>query len=83
MSACFYSGVLLTQLKEAGTLDPAIRLYGINTDFGLHPFWEFTEMDYLVIASELMIPMVVDRGIPREKLLPIGIPIREELLQPA
>ncbi len=72
-----FSAVLLTQLKEAGTLDPRIRLYGIVTDYGLHPFWEFTDMDYFVIPNELMIPGVELRGIPKEKLLPIGIPIRE------
>ena len=72
-----FSGVLLTQLKRAGMLDPKIKLYGIVTDYGLHPFWEYTDLDYFVVASELMIPSLELRGIPKEKILPIGIPIRE------
>jgi len=72
-----FSAILLTQLKEAGTLDKRIGLYGIVTDYALHPFWEYTAMDYFVVANELMIPSVVLRGIPKEKILPTGIPVRE------
>lgn len=72
-----FTAVLITQLKEAGMLDPRIRTYGIVTDYTLHPFWEYTDMDYFVVANELMVPSVELRGIPREKILPFGIPIRE------
>lgn len=72
-----FSAILLTQLKEAGTLDPNIKLYGIVTDYALHPFWEYTSLDYFVVANELMVPSVELRGIPKEKILPIGIPVRE------
>jgi processive 1,2-diacylglycerol beta-glucosyltransferase len=72
-----FSAILLTQLKEAGTLDPKIKLYGIVTDYALHPFWEYTALDYFVVANELMVPSVELRGIREEKILPIGIPVRE------
>jgi processive 1,2-diacylglycerol beta-glucosyltransferase len=71
-----FSAILLTQLKETGTIDKRIRLYGIVTDYALHPFWEYTALDYFVVANELMVPSVVLRGIPEEKILPIGIPVR-------
>lgn len=72
-----FSAILLTQLKEAGTLDPKIKLYGIVTDYALHPFWEYTALDYFVVANELMISSLELRGISKEKILPTGIPVRE------
>jgi processive 1,2-diacylglycerol beta-glucosyltransferase len=71
------SAILISQLREAGTIDPKIKLYGIVTDYTLHPFWEYTGLDYFVVASELMVPSVEQRGIPKEKILPFGIPIQE------
>jgi processive 1,2-diacylglycerol beta-glucosyltransferase len=72
-----FSAILMTQLKEAGALRDHVKLYGIVTDYALHPFWEYTAMDYFVVSNELMVPSVVLRGIPKEKILPIGIPVRE------
>ena len=72
-----FSAILMTQLKEAGILDNRIKMYGIVTDYALHPFWEYTAMDYFVVANELMVPSVTLRGIPEEKILPVGIPVRE------
>lgn len=72
-----FSAILLTQLKETGALDKRIKLYGIVTDYALHPFWEYTALDYFVVANELMVPSVALRGIPEEKILPSGIPVRE------
>lgn len=72
-----FSAILLTQLKETGALNKKIKLYGIVTDYALHPFWEYTALDYFVVSNELMVPAVMLRGIPEEKILPIGIPVRE------
>ncbi|MEA5004002.1 MAG: glycosyltransferase [Christensenella sp.] len=69
------TAILITSLKEAGLIDPNIKSIGIVTDYSLHPFWEYTAMDYFVAANELMIPEFTDRGIAENKILPTGIPI--------
>lgn len=56
-------------------LDPALKAVGIITDYAMHPFWEYTGMDYYVCANELMIPSMEARGIPSERILPTGIPV--------
>lgn len=72
-----FTAILVTQIKDAIGLDPKIKTYGIVTDFALHPFWEFTKMDYFITVNELLTPTLNMRGIPTEKILPIGIPVRE------
>lgn len=69
------TAMLITALKEAGTYDESIKSIGIVTDYALHPFWEYTAMDYFVAANELMIPEFTQRGIPENKILATGIPI--------
>ncbi len=69
------TAILITMLKESDMIDSNIKSIGIVTDYSLHPFWEYTDMDYFVCPNELMFPEIVSRGIPVTKLLPIGIPI--------
>lgn len=75
------TAMLVSILKESGMLDTKIKTFGIVTDYSLHPFWEFTDIDYFVCANELMIDEMVERGIPEEKILPTGIPIKEKFAQ--
>ena len=72
-----FASILITQLLDSGHMDPDISVYGILTDYSLHPFWEHVKLDHLVVANELLIPSVVEKGIPEEKILPFGIPVRE------
>jgi len=51
------------------------KTIGVITDFTIHPFWEDTELDYYITASELLTNQAVKRGIPEKKILPFGIPI--------
>lgn len=54
-----------------------VPVLGVNTDFCLHPYWEdCSGLEGLVIPAEEMTGEALDRGIPREILLPLGIPIR-------
>ncbi len=69
------TAIMITLLKESNMIDKNIKSIGIVTDYSLHPFWEYTDMDYFVCPNELMIPSVCQRGIPESKILPIGIPI--------
>ena len=51
---------------------------GIITDFTIHPYWEDTELDYYVTASELLTLQANKKGIESDRVLPIGIPIQEK-----
>ncbi|MDL2237627.1 hypothetical protein LJC56_07350 [Christensenellaceae bacterium OttesenSCG-928-K19] len=72
------TGMLISLLKDAGSFDDRIKTIGVVTDYSLHPFWEYTDMDYFVCPNELMVPSIVKRGIVEEKILPIGIPVDEK-----
>ncbi len=68
-----FAALLVTYLKEH--FPKKIHTIGIVTDFTIHPFWEDTELDYYVTASELLGNQGIKKGIPPEKLKPFGIPI--------
>lgn len=71
-----YAGVVATLLAKNYLKDcPTI---GIVTDFTVHPFWESTILDYYVIPDETLTYQMNKKGIPSNKLLPIGIPIRSQ-----
>lgn len=71
-----YAGVVMSILRDKGFAE--CPLIGIVTDFTVHPFWESTELDYYVIPDSLLTYRMNKKGIPSEKLLPFGIPVKEE-----
>lgn len=73
------SAQIINVMKEKGQLNS--YTIGIITDYTIHPYWR--KLDYLdgfVIASELLIHQAITKGIPRDKLLPFGIPIHPKFL---
>lgn len=68
-----FAALLVTYLTEKMGMN--IKSIGIITDFTIHPYWEDTCLDYYVTASELLTYQGMKKEIPREKFLPIGIPI--------
>ena len=71
-----YACMVMTYLNEKRyTSCPTV---GIVTDFTVHPFWESTEIDYYVTASSMLNIQMMRKGIPKEKILPWGIPIKSE-----
>lgn len=71
-----YAGVCMSILAERVAYDcPTI---GIVTDFTVHPFWESTFLDYYVIPDEMLGHEMQKKGIPANKLLPFGIPIKKQ-----
>lgn len=64
----------LTALKRENRLNATTL--AIITDYTCIPFWEETELDYYVIPHKDLIDEFLHRGIPKEKLLPYGIPVR-------
>lgn len=71
-----YAGVVMSILRDKGVVK--CPLIGIVTDFTVHPFWESTELDYYVIPDSLLAYQMNRKGIPTEKLLSFGIPIKKE-----
>lgn len=71
-----YACMVMTYLKEKG--DITCPTIGIVTDFTVHPFWESTNMDYYVTADSLLDNQMRKKGIPHEKILPFGIPIKNK-----
>ena len=72
-----FTAIIITQMRRDGVLDARIPVLGIVTDFTLHPFWEDTLLDYYVVANELMF-RGTKKGIDADRLLPFGIPVKEE-----
>ncbi len=71
-----FACMVITSMKERGVIDcPTI---GVVTDFTVHPFWESTDMDYYVTADSLLNNQMNKKGIPNEKILPLGIPIKRK-----
>ena len=52
------------------------------TDYTCIPFWEETDCDYYMIPHESLIPEIVKRGIPEEKLVVTGIPVAAACSEP-
>ena len=71
-----YAGVCMSILTETGVT--ACPTVGIVTDYTVHPLWESTFLDYYVIPDELLASEMQQKGIPKDKLLPFGIPVREQ-----
>lgn len=67
----------LTALKRNAQL--RIPTYFVMTDYTCIPFLPETDLDYYVIPHEHLIEEFAERGIPREKIIPIGIPVDEQL----
>ena len=68
-----FAALLVTYLT--GHIDIQTHTIGIVTDFTIHPYWEDTNLDYYVTASELLTNQGVKKGIPEYKFKPFGRPI--------
>lgn len=63
----------LTYLKRKGRLRQ--RVIAVSTDYTCIPFWEETECDLYTVAHEQQLGEYMMRGIPAERLKPLGIPV--------
>lgn len=71
-----YACVMMSHMKKKGYI--SCPTYGVITDFTVHPLWENTSLDYYITPDRLLNSQMVKKGIPEEKILPIGIPIKEK-----
>lgn len=71
-----YPAEILTYMKRHEM--PCPKLLFIATDYACIPFTEETDCDYYVIPHESLAHSFIRRGIPEEKLVPLGIPVRRQ-----
>lgn len=69
-----FAAQIISHMKNKGLFK--CKTIGIVTDFTVHPFWEDTDLDYYITASEQLNNQVAKKGIPLEKIKSIGIPIQ-------
>lgn len=71
-----FSGMMMTELRKSRGVN--IPCYFISTDYTCHPYTDQCEMDgYFIPAPELAEEFAA-AGIPRDKLIATGIPVRQE-----
>lgn len=64
----------LTALRRTGTFTK--KTIYIMTDYTCIPFTRETELDAYIVPHEHLIEECVNKGLPREKLFPFGIPVK-------
>lgn len=70
-----YPAETITYMKQQGVTLPLT--VAIATDYTCIPFWEETDCDFYIIPHKDLIEEYINRGIPKEKLIAAGIPVRE------
>lgn len=71
-----YAAVLMTILAHRCVIN--CPTFGVITDFTIHPFWESTDLDYYILPDKLLTASAIKKGIPKEKILPFGIPVKKQ-----
>ena len=68
-----YPAETITYMKRKGMKLPLT--VAVMTDYTCIPFCEETDVDYYIAPHESLIKPCVRRGLPKEKLVPLGIPV--------
>ncbi len=71
---------MVAALKAEGLVNAP--LVCIITDYGAHRAYIAREVDAYVVASEDMVPELMDFGVPKEKIYPFGIPVHGVFFDP-
>ncbi len=67
---------IVTNMKRRGMAVPAT--FFVATDYACIPFTEETDCDYYITPAPEFTAEFVSRGIPEERIVPLGIPVRRE-----
>ncbi len=70
-----FPALALTEMKRRGM--PLPLTVAVATDYTCTPFFEEGDCDYTLIPSELCLDEFARRGVDRERLIPLGIPVSE------
>jgi processive 1,2-diacylglycerol beta-glucosyltransferase len=61
---------------------PDLPVVGIVTDFVVHPFWIYRNVDAYAVATEEMKSVLLARGVRQERVLVSGIPVDTRFAAP-
>ncbi len=62
--------------------DAALPVVGIVTDFVVHPFWIYTNVDAYAVTTPEMAAALVSRGVAPERIVRSGIPVDPRFATP-
>lgn len=71
---------MVCNLKKNGTIN--IPILNIITDYATHSLWVNEYVDAYVVAHDMLVHEMVERGVQKDKILPFGIPICNSFLSP-
>lgn len=71
-----FSSEMVSILKGDG--DISIPIISIITDFAPHKTYINESVDAYIVSSWEMVEDMVERGVPKEKIYPFGIPVKQE-----
>ncbi len=58
-----------------------IPLIAVLTDFTPHSFWVYDEIDHYIVPCDKSRDLLIEKGVPKQKILPFGIPIDPKFAQ--
>ena len=64
---------IMSQYKR--TIDPSLPVVGVVTDYVVHPFWVYRNIDAYAVATDEMRSALRDRSVPDERISVTGIPV--------
>lgn len=71
-----FGSLAIDELEARGRA--SVKSYGLVTDYDFHPYWEgVPRSGDIITGADLMKIRAVRRGIARERLLPLGIPVEK------
>ncbi len=70
---------ILTNMKRRHK--PVPKTYFIATDYTCIPFTEETDCDFYIIPARELEDEYLARGIPKERIFPLGIPVQQQFSQ--
>jgi processive 1,2-diacylglycerol beta-glucosyltransferase len=74
----FPCGVMAEYKRQ---FDPELPVAGIVTDFVVHPFWIYSNIDLYAVATREMRQALINRGVARERIELSGIPVDPRFAQ--
>jgi processive 1,2-diacylglycerol beta-glucosyltransferase len=69
---------MLSILKRKGKI--TVPVAAVITDYAPHSFWLYDHIDAYVVPHEDFVQDLIDRGIPRSIIYPLGIPVSSDFL---
>lgn len=74
-----FSAMILTYMKKLHPID--VRTSFVATDYTCSPSMEKSDLQYYFIPHESLIDEFAKCGIPKERIFPVGIPVRTDFVR--